>query len=563
VRQEFAFAFWDILPNPFAARPMITEPKNPMSGSKNQRPCPALGGSIAPSDCGAQRGSRLNCPATCEFYPFGQANLSLFLKVDTAWEEKAIAYAIEHRGRAEFERLVRQVAFPTGNELVRMHSGLINATHLALFFATEPSGKTLAECWEAEGWAGLNNDERVMMVHRRQSLPTVVEVQRKLEANSFEAVDLFAPDRPRFAVYDRAATRTVVRFSRVFSWLTHYPKMSRLMTGAVEIPQEVWPIWREAIDHRFQASAAGRPSYGLKQFLAENLAESFLLIHEAAHAYQERALQSLDLHQCVASYALSGSVESVMAVLESKPEFQAQQPPEHDVFPRPRAFYLWLRRGESAAPAPELSAELAAPRGDDPEDVSILAQLRVYDKELVLEVFSKARYAFARRMLDHYLGALVAFQQESVADLSKLVRERQERERAFSEVEQRLPVSQHAESPGASVQGTRAVPGASEPREVEGAAAGGARFSPELRQRLASQQLENNYRRFLREPRPELGGLAPVAAARDPSGRGRLLELMKSHINRLERRSREEGVRLSIDWVLEELGLAELRAESG
>ena len=38
-----------------------------------------------------------------------------------------------------------------------------------LLVLRDPAGKTVADLWEAQGWGGLTNDERVMMRYRRQS----------------------------------------------------------------------------------------------------------------------------------------------------------------------------------------------------------------------------------------------------------------------------------------------------------------------------------------------------------------------------------------------------------
>jgi len=40
-------------------------------GSGGKRACPGLGGAICPSCCGARRGSKIECPASCPHFPFG------------------------------------------------------------------------------------------------------------------------------------------------------------------------------------------------------------------------------------------------------------------------------------------------------------------------------------------------------------------------------------------------------------------------------------------------------------------------------------------------------------
>jgi hypothetical protein len=53
--------------------------------------------------------------------------------------------------------------------------------------------------------------------------------------------------------------------------------------------------------------------------------------------------------------------------------------------------------------------------------------------------------------------------------------------------------------------------------------------------------------------------MSPREAAKDLTMRPILLELMKEHIHGIEDQSKKQGLQISIDWVLEELGLLELK----
>ena len=68
-----------------------------------------------------------------------------------------------------------------------------------------------------------------------------------------------------------------------------------------------------------------------------------------------------------------------------------------------------------------------------------------------------------------------------------------------------------------------------------------------------------HYEKFLDDDIPMLDGLTPRQAAVSPEMRPRLVELMKLHLHGIEKRSREEGLGLDLDWVLDELGLDELK----
>lgn len=58
-----------------------------------------------------------------------------------------------------------------------------------------------------------------------------------------------------------------------------------------------------------------------------------------------------------------------------------------------------------------------------------------------------------------------------------------------------------------------------------------------------------------------LENVTPREAARHSALRPRLIELMKIHIHGLDDINRKEGLQLSLDWLLEELGIDELRAK--
>ena len=69
----------------------------------------------------------------------------------------------------------------------------------------------------------------------------------------------------------------------------------------------------------------------------------------------------------------------------------------------------------------------------------------------------------------------------------------------------------------------------------------------------------SRYEKFPDEPVPMLGNLTPREAAGMTQCRRLLLELMKMHIHDIEQINRKEGTEIDLDWLLQELGLPELR----
>ena len=70
--------------------------------------------------------------------------------------------------------------------------------------------------------------------------------------------------------------------------------------------------------------------------------------------------------------------------------------------------------GTRWCPRPERIADLGSGIGS----VGTVGNVRLYPDQLVIEVFSKKKYAFARQMVGKLFGTLVQFQKESMVDLA-------------------------------------------------------------------------------------------------------------------------------------------------
>ena len=83
---------------------------------------------------------------------------------------------------------------------------------------------------------------------------------------------------------------------------------------------------------------------------------------------------------------------------------------------------------------------------------------------------------------------------------------------------------------------------------------------PEIQAQVMRNFHEQHYRQFLDIPVPMLENKTPRQAAINKSLRPKLIDLMKLHIHGIEKRNQEDTfVHLDIDWVLDELGLEELK----
>ena len=83
---------------------------------------------------------------------------------------------------------------------------------------------------------------------------------------------------------------------------------------------------------------------------------------------------------------------------------------------------------------------------------------------------------------------------------------------------------------------------------------------PNLSQQgMIERMLQRQYRAMLDDHIPALDGHTPRECARDPARRAVLMEWMKGHLHQIEANNRRDSTHFSIDWVVDELGLAELK----
>ncbi|MDA0323927.1 MAG: hypothetical protein O2923_14595 [Verrucomicrobia bacterium] len=496
---------------------------------KGKRACPALEGMICPACCGASRGSKLECPPECEHFPFGTEAYDLWLRIDGTWFPKAVEYVVKHVGEPRFREIIEKVGTSTRPKRDdEIEAGILNAVHYGLSVETDDEGRTLGERWEAEGWTGLNNDERLMTLHRRHTRPTIIEVQEILSERASECTDLLDPARGKFLVFDRATAQRSVRFSRYLLWLTDYPHFSRTAGSGMEIPSHLYEEYFEELLFDDANEDAPKAFQVVKRDLAERFAEYCDLQVDFAHDYRERALRSMDLKSCRASYELLVPRATIEAIINNKPDFEVNEGRELEPADPPGSVYFeWLRRGEAKQFEDSMPAAF---QHDNPQDgVGILGALRLHDDGFLVETLGEKKFEFAKALVTRYFGSHVKLTGEESTDLAEQLLDRDGTE-------------------------SEDAPSASTPDGPP---------HPELphddMQELMKQVLRNHYQKFMDEPVPMIDNLTPRQAAADPEMRPRLIELMKLHIHGVEERARDENLAFDLDWVVKELGLTELQ----
>ena len=510
-----------------------------LRAGKKSRPCPVLNGPISAADCGSSRGSRLACPATCSFYPFAPAGHELWLRVEAEWLRKALDRVVRVRGRDRLQALLRAEQLPLDSEAAAAAAALSRALHRLLFEEPGPDGRTVAGAWEAAGWAGLNNDEQVMMRHRQSTRLALLEVQRVRGDRELECADLLDPARPPFLVLDRQLAPRVVRFTRLLTGLTDYPHFAAPVPPTLEVPHAVWADWWAWVRQR--AGSEAGPAPACRAFLEAHLREAVERLNELLQAHRARVFEQMGLYQYLARYRLEVPAADFATMLRQHPALRAADLPALLQLGPPLAGFEWL---DPAAPASATSAAGSAP---DP-DARVAGTFRLYPGYLLVETTAQSRHAQAREFVQREFAPRVHFEGEVQLDLSRALQNLRQQAALVAAAEDAIfGVPEQVSEPTRTAQ-EPAAPTAPAPVAAP---------EPTREQILAEH--EARYRQLLDHALPELDGLTLRQAAADPERRPRLVELFKRHLHNLERRNRREPVPLSIDWVLEELGLSELK----
>ena len=493
---------------------------------QGRRKCPALDGMICTSCCGAKRGSSIDCPPHCLYFPFGTEAYDAWLKIDSTWMPKVIRYILDHVDKTHFENILRRMDSDNVPSPESMEMSFPAAAHYFLGVERDADEKTIADIWEEEGWQGLNNDERVMIKYRRNTLPTIIEVQNVLGDHAMECIDLFDPNGSPFIMFDRSLAQNADRFTRFLMWITHYLHFSRPEGVGFVVPFLIFDEFYDEILTRACGKSKNFRASDVKGYLAGHFGECCALLKTMTRDNTKRMIRSIDMHHGVAVYEIKGSREDIKAIIESKPEFTFDDRELEPDDPEGTEYYNWLRRGESkkieASMHPSFSHE------DESQGVGILGSLKLCPDQMIIEMFSKKKFEFAKEMVKKYFGSHVNFSRESVEDLSKQAAKR------IKKME-REPSDKDEEKQAGTI-----------PMEME------------VEQQVMEQFYREHYTKFLDDSIPALSGMNPREAAKNPVMRPQLIELMKNHVHTFSTMCRQKGLKLEIDWVLEELGLHEL-----
>lgn len=485
---------------------------------------------ICPACCGSGRGSKIHCIPSCDYFPFGVPGYELWLEIDSKLVRKKLDYLKSCYNYREFEEMVEQMRFASG--VLGEDAGTAEgaAVYYLFFVKRDCQGSTLAQKWQSQGWLGLNNDERIMMECRSNCRATVIEIQKVLDKQSMECIDLLEPEKGSFILIDRATAARSVRFTRMLTWLAHYPYFSRLANNGVEIPDFVFSEFMDTLRDSFRKERRKHRELAIKDYLSENFGVFCDLIYDLSREKNIAALKALDLHQCKAIYKIKGNYAALKAILDNYPDFEKRQrhPEEKEV--AGAHYYSWLRRGQSKALEKDMPLHFQH-KDEREEGVGTVGNISLFPDKLIVETFTKQKHSFAKAMIGKFFGESLQLQNEAVVDLAK--QEAARVEDSYEDyVQERILEKQDGSSED---------------------------IPPEIERELLQKMHKRHYTIFLDDKIPALDDMTPRVTAADPQMRPKLIELMKQHIKGIEKENRDRGLDLNIDWVLDELALPELK----
>lgn len=489
-----------------------------MSKATKRRPCPATQRQISAAECGANRISRYNCPATCPFNPFSPAQYDTFLQVEAAVMRKSLDWFLDSSpDRAQRVRELAQIADKSDIEL--------EAYELAeIYYKRDASGRTCAERWAAAGFPTLNNDERVVQRATMQLRLRLIEVHRVLDDLLIEAVDLLEADPKPFLICDRALAARACRFTTVVGWFFPLPYYWRLFGFALPVSEYGPCAPQEAVEEivRHLGGPAERDAWA--EWFALNLARFAAALEAVARARQEQMFAGMDAEFGKAVYELRAPFATCRDALDAIPAVALDDLTDvegNEGFAEAR---VWFDESAEFAPATQTTRP-------------VLGRVLLGQTHWRLEAMGAERFVQLRTQFERELGDRVRFSGEAVENLTAHLKSKE-------------PTYDRALVPPRLLE---------QPMKI-------VLFSSRVASTAPADspaQLESNYaaeldRAWLDQSVPALNGQTPRQAAHDPALRPKLIRLLKDRVRRVDKRNLETGSSVDINWLLKELGAHEI-----
>jgi hypothetical protein len=483
------------------------------------RECPAVGRRIKPIECGQNRGKNYACPPGCPHCPWAVENYDTLLEFEQSIDTKTLDFYLEVVGKDSAMERLRLEALDDGQDGELIFQ---SACYREFFHREIEPGKRLFDLWREAGWKGLTRDEPFLARFKANVRPTLLEVCRVIDDLQVECVDLLDESVGKFVICDRGLAKSALQFQCLMGWVAAYPFFSRMHGVAYPLPPGEEP--RLDLVRRHVKELGGPKAGPISDWLFENFYELHEHIMEECEKSVKAMFRNTDFKQCVAVYRLTTRPEDLK--LDGRKDFEPTDPDEEVLkkFGKHKA-YVWLRTGQSQRWESQLPEALrGSPSGPG---IPIWGNLRVFPNRVEITAMSETHFRPMQEMVEAFFGDLLVFEKESVSDLAK----------------QTWPESEAEMIPrGKMTVSTSFVP---EGMEDVG--------------EVMQEVFRSHYKKFLDEKIPALDHMTPREAAQRPEMRDRLVTLMKNHLQMMDGHSKKDGRRYDIGWVLDELGLSELR----
>lgn len=480
--------------------------------------CPVVQRPIQPAECGTCRISTYSCPENCPQNPWSIANYDHQLEIQARTKERCISR-------------LKEESIQAGRLLVPPDSGSDHPIPYLQFFITrifrerDRQGTTFFERWKTAGFAGLNNDQAVMIKAMAAFFPAVLEIHQVMDDRQMLAVDLLHPERGTIRLVDHSLATTAGRFSTFLTFLFAAPCFYRIHSVVIPLPDFAGigadEIVLEIVRHH--GGLAEDPEKR-DEWLFEN-AELFKdSLNAAETARYANLLKVIDAVYTETSYTLNESPEAVRERLSAHPNIHEEKPTAEETASGVENCWAW-------------TVENRPPKAGR----IVLCTILLYrGGMIVIQTTSRNRHKQAVPLFNSLLGKAVSFFGEFSRDLAE---ELIQKDQLFYDQtlvpDKLLTLSLNSEMTQPDLLPARTSNGES-PRTA------------------VKKTREQRFRDFVDSPAPLLAGKTPRQAAADPVLRPALLLLMKQQVFRNDQTDSEEGVQTDINTILSELQLNEL-----
>lgn len=491
-----------------------------MSKSSKRRPCPALDREITAAECGEGRISLIRCPADCVFNPFAPAHYAQLLEIEGVLDKKTFQRLVETA--PDKESLAAELRV-----VERMKSG--HALHSfmmeRLFFRRDAENLNLAERWEAAGFPGLKNDERVLFRAKMRVRVVLLEVRRVLDNEQTEAIDLLETEPRPIIVRDRGLAAQAARFAAFLSWAYPLPHFWRMHGNATVLP-DMSPFEPLEIVHEIaRHQGAPHDAAGLRTWLALNFVRFEAGLNATSLARRRLMFEAIDAKFGKAVYELRRPFAACRERLDTEQNLAEDDLSEGEKYEGFAEARVWW-----AKPEQTLVAQPAGGR-------AVLGRVLLGQSHWRAEAMGQEKLTALREEFERLMGDSVVFNGERLDDLAATLTAK------GPKVDESLVPPRLKENPQRIVLSSSridAAPLASSQEDV-------------LKATFEAQD-----RAWLDTALQPLGGLTPRQAARDPAHRPALIRMMKSRVRQCDEHNLAEATDLDVNWMIEELGLEEI-----